>query len=228
LGDTFGIADVMYRSGEALSDMGDYAGAMARFEESLVLFRSVGTRYGVAYVLLNQGSSALGMAQLEQAKELTARSLALFREIGDRRCISNALMQLADVAREQRDYLQAFIQYRESLTAHWELNTRPNIARCLEAMAILARAQGLWDRAARLHGAASALRETMGSVMVPVDRARHNECVAAVRGQLGAETFMACEGEGRAMSLEHAVTYALETRSAGYAGTSRRLPAVGL
>jgi tetratricopeptide (TPR) repeat protein len=213
LGDTFGIADILLRSGESATDLGDYAGAMELLDESLKLSSSLGTDYAVAYVLLHQAEAAIGLGNLEEAKALAGRSLALFQHIDDSRCTAFALMKLADVAREQLDYRQALALYKESLTLHWKLNTRPGMAQCLERMALLACAQGLGERAARLHGAAAALRDAMGSVMAPADRVRYDQSMAVVRGQMEDEAFAAQEAEGRAMSLEQAVTCALEAWS---------------
>jgi len=62
--------------------------------------------------------------------------------------------------------------------------------------------------AARLFGACAAIREASGLLapLFPDDRARN---LAQVRDQLGVD-YTALWNEGRAMTLEHAVAYALE------------------
>ena len=65
------------------------------------------------------------------------------------------------------------------------------------------------ERAARLFGAAEGLREVMGAPLPPADRAGRDRSVAAVRSALGEEAFAAAWAEGRAMSLEAAVAFAL-------------------
>ncbi len=208
--DTFGIADVLYRLGSAATDIGDYPGATVCYEESLDLYRSLGNKYGVAYVLLNQTESAIGMGDLEGARALAVQALALFEELGDRRCIAMVLMHLGDVAREQHDYQQAMACYSESLTLHWKLNVRPGIARCLESMTRLACVQGQGERAARLHGAAAALRGALNAVMPPAERARYDQDLAVARGQMDDQAFATGEAEGQAMSVEQVVEYALQ------------------
>ncbi len=66
------------------------------------------------------------------------------------------------------------------------------------------------ERAARLFGAANALLERSGAVLDEVDQAEHARDVAATRAQLDEATYAAAWAEGRAMTLEHAIAYALE------------------
>ena len=69
---------------------------------------------------------------------------------------------------------------------------------------------GQLEQAARLGGASEALREANDIVIPPIDRAPYEGSVAAVRSQLDEATFAAAWAEGRAMTLEQAVAYALE------------------
>jgi hypothetical protein len=52
--------------------------------------------------------------------------------------------------------------YQESLALLWGVGHKRGIAECLEALAKIARAQGQHKRAARVYGAAEALREAIG------------------------------------------------------------------
>jgi hypothetical protein len=62
----------------------------------------------------------------------------------------------------------------------------------------------------RLLSAASALRISIGSVIDPVDQPEYKNRRSALLTELGEERFAAVWEEGRAMTLERAVTYALE------------------
>jgi len=70
------------------------------------------------------------------------------------------------------------------------------------------------ERAARLFGAAEALRAAAGVPLTPFDRADYDRDVAAIQAQLDNAALKAAWVEGRAMSLEQAVAYALEPISA--------------
>jgi hypothetical protein len=65
-------------------------------------------------------------------------------------------------------------------------------------------------RAARLFGAAAALREAIGAPRPPAFRSYHERNLTAVRGRLGKEAFKKTWAEGQEMTAEQAVKYALE------------------
>ena len=70
--------------------------------------------------------------------------------------------------------------------------------------------KGQAERAARILGAGEALFEAMGVGPQPADQSAADRYVAAVREQLDEATFEAARAEGRAMSQEEAVAYALD------------------
>jgi hypothetical protein len=80
----------------------------------------------------------------------------------------------------------------------------------LEKFAYVAPAHAPPERAARLLGVAEALREALGTPMEPVLRAEYEREVAATRAALGEATFQTLFAEGRAMTLEQGVLYALQ------------------
>ncbi|MDQ5827103.1 MAG: hypothetical protein M3441_23305 [Chloroflexota bacterium] len=83
------------------------------------------------------------------------------------------------------------------------------ILTCLEGLARVALAQGKMERAARLCGAAAALREDRGWLLPPAKRAEHDRTVAAAGEVLGGEVFAAAWAKGHALPLEEAITDAV-------------------
>ena len=79
------------------------------------------------------------------------------------------------------------------------------IALGLEGLAAVVTTQGEQVWAARLWGAAEALREAMGVPIPPVYRAGFERSVAATRLLLGEKAFAAAWAEGRAMTPEQAL-----------------------
>ncbi len=75
----------------------------------------------------------------------------------------------------------------------------------LEGLAQVVALQGeeLW--AARLWGAANALREAIHTPLPPIDCADYERSVAAARGSLGEKAFTAAWSQGRVMSPEQAL-----------------------
>jgi hypothetical protein len=65
-------------------------------------------------------------------------------------------------------------------------------------------------RAARLLGAAAALRDTTGPPVPPIDQAEREQHVSALRAALGEPAFAAAWAEGRRLTPEQAIHVALE------------------
>ena len=83
------------------------------------------------------------------------------------------------------------------------------MARELECLAYIAAAGGLAERAAKLFGAAEALRQSIGTTMTAYERREYDAAVAQLRAGVDAATLEAAWARGRALTLDEAVTYAL-------------------
>jgi len=70
-------------------------------------------------------------------------------------------------------------------------------------------------RAARLFGAAAALRQAIGTLLAPIEQEAHRHQVDRVRQILGEEEFAAAWSEGRVMDLDEAVACAIGHRGCG-------------
>jgi tetratricopeptide (TPR) repeat protein len=184
-------------------------------EQSLALCREIHDDEGIAWSLYDLGHLAFVQSELAQAEQLLAESLALFRGQGNLRGVIRARLSLGHVSRAQGQLMQATAWYRQSLTHQSEhIPMAPWIMPALEGLAGALGMQGRVEHAARLFGAAAALRESSGMPLPPVERAPYEHDVAAVRAQLDEATFAAAWTTGQAMSLEDAVAEALaETQS---------------
>jgi predicted ATPase/DNA-binding SARP family transcriptional activator len=177
-------------------------------EETLVRFRRLGDNEGIAWALISLGSSALYAGDRRRAQALLEESLALSREVGYKEGVAWSLNQLGVLAHREGDHGQATDLLRESLEIHQNLGDRWRTASVLEAMAEALCARGRPEPAARLFGAAEAVREAI-SVPVPLcERADREESISAARDELGEAAFEEASSEGRVMSPEQAVEYA--------------------
>jgi hypothetical protein len=91
---------------------------------------------------------------------------------------------------------------RESVSLARELGNREKIGCALTTLASLASARDDALLAARLFGAAAALRETIGVPMSPAEQALHEQFLARARGQVSEAAWSAAEGAGRAEPLD--------------------------
>jgi DNA-binding CsgD family transcriptional regulator len=99
-----------------------------------------------------------------------------------------------------------------SLTAAQAGGHRPAVAESLELLAGLAAQQESPLEAARLFGAADALREQLGYPRPPVEQPAHAADIALVTTALDPDAFERTRTEGRAMTLDDAVAYASRGR----------------
>jgi hypothetical protein len=139
-----------------------------------------------------------------------AQGLALFQQLKDTKGIPSVLLDWARVASAQGHDSRAQTYYAESLAQFREYIDKQRIPDCIDGLAGLARATGQPARAARLFGAAEALRESAGIPLPPVYRAAYEHALAAVRAQLDEAAFAASWAAGQALSLEQAITEALD------------------
>jgi predicted ATPase/class 3 adenylate cyclase len=209
LGDKRGIAVSLNNLGWMASSQGEYTTARALHEESLTIRRELGDKRGIAVSLNNLGWMASSQGDNAAARVLFEESLTLFRGMGDKYGIANILNGPGNVAREQGDYVAARALYEESLAIFRELGNKPGIAMSLDEHASLDHKEQQVARAARLWGAATSLREAIGSPRAPMEQEKYNKEVAQVRSALGDAAFAAAFEEGRAMTLEEALEYAL-------------------
>jgi predicted ATPase/class 3 adenylate cyclase len=214
LGDKRGIAQSLYGLGQIARDNGDYERATKLYEESLVVSREMGDKYFISNSLHTLGILANYRSDPARAVAFLEESLAIRKEIGDKGSVSQALRSLASVALSQKDYGRAAELYKESLSLQKRVPHKGSVAECFEGLAQAADGQKESERAARLLGAAERLREGLPSP-APRELRKMEQSVTKVRGALGEEVFRMKWAEGRAMTLEQAIEYALTAEDPG-------------
>jgi len=209
LGDEDGSASFLSAVGIVALLQGEHERATALFEETRSLSRERGNKSLMGTALYHLGVVARYQGDYERATAFHSESLAVFREIGDNWNIALPLHGLAVVAFRQSDYERAAAFFTDSLLLCEEVGNRWISEECLEGFARVASATGHYQRAARLFGAAEVLRETLGYHRSRADQAYHDERVASTRAALGSAAFDAALAEGRVLTRERAVEYAL-------------------
>ena len=109
------------------------------------------------------------------------------------------------------DWKRAIARLGESLEVRREIGDKSGCAWCLERLSEVALGQRQAEKAVRLLAAAAALRLSIGSVIDPVDRTEYERMRGSLRSQLSEQRFTAAWDEGRRLTLEQAVAYALES-----------------
>jgi DNA-binding CsgD family transcriptional regulator len=194
---------------------GDYTAARALGEDAVTRLRKVGTWEGGVWlrIALNDigmnsahvGQGARGIALLEEA-------LALVDGTGDRYLagvhwsdLGLAVQATGDETRAERCFIEG-LRLLQSVGGGWYLATSlAGLATCT------IRRDPTW--AARLLGAAEALRERSGQPNWPVERERDERTVLALRTLLGDEVLHHERSQGRSMVLDAVLAKATEAHA---------------
>jgi DNA-binding SARP family transcriptional activator len=174
---------------------GDFDQAVQAANRSLEISRTLGEVEGVVSALIHLGTVARYNNQTERAVALLSEARSLSDGIGFREGIAWTLEQLGLLAADRGD-AEAVTMLRRSLEMHSELRDRWRMSSLLEDLASVALAQDNAARAARLLGAAEAIRDAIGSVLPPAERPQHSSTVAGAEAALGAEAFHTARQQG--------------------------------
>ena len=195
---------------------GDLIRATVLAEEQVRLWNELGERLNIAEALRFLGTLACdqGVYSVAGARFLEARAIA--RKVGVDVDEAEAVLGLARVAQEQGNLAGALTCCREALLlvrARVGAGSYSYAILGLESAAGVAAASGAARRAIRLASAAAAARVAHTSPLAPPDRVRLEQALAPAYEVLGQDAAAAAWAEGRAMSLEQAVAYALDQAS---------------
>jgi predicted ATPase/DNA-binding SARP family transcriptional activator len=209
LGDSHGVAPSLSNLGNVACCEGDYAKARELFTESLSIRRELGDRRAIAASLNDLGTVAYNQGDYDKARSLYVEGLAIFREIGDRAYVANLLTNLGSLSTQHGDYAAARACLSEGVRHVRDLGNKLLACYALEACASLAAAENGQARAGRLWGAAEALREAIGAPLPAPALTELDSTIADAREASGEGAFAAAWAEGRAMTMEQALDYAL-------------------
>ncbi|MDQ5851245.1 MAG: AAA family ATPase [Chloroflexota bacterium] len=209
LGNQEEIASTLFLLGDSVH-LRDPVRATTLLEESLALSRELGDKGAIAFTLHILSGNALLQGDAVQALALEEASLALYRELGNKSQLPWGLKSLGHIALRQGDTARATTCFVESLALCREMESQRGLMYCLVGLAGVAGRQGQPERAARLLGAAEELAAAVYEPPRSGSRIHFERYMAVARAQLDDATWEVAWAEGRAMSLEHAIAYALD------------------
>ncbi len=210
IGVTLGIAQSLFVSGQVKVSLGEFVAARSYFEESLALYRQSGNDWWAAQALNSMGDLARVQGEYSEAQTLYEESLAMFRELRAKTDVPASLHNLGHVAIMRGDLTQAASLFEESLALHRETGNKPGIIESLAGLAGVAGAQKQPERAARLFAASAALQADVSPPAWPAERLAYERNLATARAQLDEHAWSAAWQQGRGMTMDQAVSYALD------------------
>ena len=179
-------------------------------KESLALFRKLNFLPGTTTALTVLGEISRITGDYQAAEDYYRESLKLSRQGGDKKRSAVNLANLASVVLHRGDYQQAEQFEREALEIDVELGIKHYVGLNLTCLAGILAKQGSSMKAAILLGASEKILQTMGVTAQPADQVDLDDYLAVIHEQLNEEQFEAALAEGRKMSYEQAVSYALD------------------
>jgi predicted ATPase/DNA-binding SARP family transcriptional activator len=211
LGNDHIIAQSLWNLGRNETTAGNYSKARSLFEQSLGIWQKLGHEHRMEMILtLNfLGDLAFQQGDLEEAKAVYQESVSAFKEIRDQNFLAYAVRHLGQVACRQGEFEKAVLLCGESLSLNQSLKDERGVISCLSAFAGIAVARSKGVSASRLFGAVEALLGMRNIRLLPVDQMEFDHYVSTLRSQVAFETLDQAWAEGRAMTFEQGMEFAL-------------------
>jgi predicted ATPase/class 3 adenylate cyclase len=219
LGDRSEIANALYNASFAYAmptsvdtdDTDPDGRGLALIEEALAMYRELGDEGGQGNALWAAGNRLYFRRQHAEAVDKFERALEIFRRSDDRTMETWALHMLGTTLIRAGDIVRAREAITEAMQRFQAAGDAAGVTLVLDDFSALAVVGGDLPRAARLRGAARNLtRETGATLATVVDGWFEAFDRPGVRSALSPEDLERYEKEGATMSLDDAVSYALE------------------
>ena len=161
--DPMDLRNLLTIGGMVAMCQGRYTDALEPFHQCIRICRPLGLSWQLATSHLNLGTALLHAGRTDAAEATLREGLRLYRELGDEIFAARVTNVLAQASLVRQDIKGAKAFACEALMVVAEQTERQGIAEGLETLAAVAAARNEPDRAARLGGAAAAIRDTIAS-----------------------------------------------------------------
>ena len=205
------IANTLMVSGMVLTDEQNFAAARSTLEESMALFQEMGDTWGYAVAKMVLGYAAVKKDDRATALMLIQEALMAFRDLGDQYFQSVCLSQTGNLRAKNGDWDDGLTELRESLRLSRELGSKYEIAAGLLRLAQTEQHLGQPAGAVRLYCAARNIYDSLGAWSQQEDL-RLEKYLTTCRLALSESEFAEAMEQGRAMTREQAIAYALESQ----------------
>jgi DNA-binding CsgD family transcriptional regulator len=208
LGEERRTATVLREIGRLSIEVGDWERARAFLEQSLKLERQSGNDHGIAMTRTFLGMLALLTGERSLARSHLEESLRVLQRLGGTNEIKKCLFFLGQLSCDGGDYAAARTRFTEIMEGDIR-QYRWAVPCLLESYARLAAEEGRPARALRLGGAAAMLYPAIGTTLGPAYQDYLKRCWESAWQVLSEEEGAAAFEEGKAMTMEEALAYAL-------------------
>ena len=209
LSDARGTAAALSAFALYVLEAGDVSTAEKLAAEAAQLAEPLRDRRLTAHVRHTQAGLATAARNYAMSFDLDHESHGLYRELGDVWMQAITEWGVGVSAIVLGKFEEARAHFAKCLQAGLDLGNRTGVPYPIEAFAALAVAEHQHERAARLLGAAESMRAGSGMAQEPAYHPALRAIFAEAAGALASAPAVAARREGRAMSADEAIAFAL-------------------
>jgi predicted ATPase/DNA-binding SARP family transcriptional activator len=207
LGHLSGIAMCLMDLAALMIDTGDFSSVKPLLEESRMMYRQLGNQAMETWILFLYGRLAFWQGDYQRANTYFEQCITLYEKVG----VSWSFwvrIQMAYVFLRQGDIVQARETFEISLR---QVQSENGLIYAIEGIASLHVNQRQHERGARLYAWADARRDKIGDRRPGMEQADFERDLAVIHAKLEEAEFAKFSAEGRAMTVEQAIEFALNT-----------------
>lgn len=209
LGDQGSASEALHFLGDALWADGAATEALAAYEEGMRLAQATERTFTLVELRAHLGMLAFGRGDVPAARRIIEDVLPAAERLGNPWLRGIASLLVALVARAEGDHLGAQRVLQRGIALLGDLGDRFGLLLTLLLLAATCADLKHAESALRLHGAAEAAFDRIGSAPPPPMRNAVSRSIEAAKAALPAEAAASAYAAGRAMSIEAAIAYAL-------------------
>ena len=212
LGDARTTATALRNLGLLENINGNYTKARMFLEQSLEIWREIGPsgKTGSTWTLIFLGDVALNHSHPEWARSLYEETVQILKELGDLNFLAYSVRRLAQLYWQEGHNYQAISQLQESLNLNREVADPRGIIACLAGFAAVALRQEQYQRAVQLMGAVESQLAALSIRLLYMDKLEYERNLTLLGSTMDQETFAKFWGQGKGMTLEETIAFALE------------------
>jgi tetratricopeptide (TPR) repeat protein len=206
--DKHGLANALLGMSLIISFLEGDEKAKDLIDEAIKLHEEENDEWGLAAALNILCWLHIALEDYGSAEDFERASMMTHR-VGDELGIAMSMSNMAEYKIHHGEITEAKDLLRRAFPLYRELRMRDSTAFALETVAKISAAEGKRDVAARLLGAAEHLRESVGVPIWGTARERHEGAISRLRDEMGEEAFHEAWSDGRSLTFDEAIDWAL-------------------
>lgn len=188
---------------------GDYQESEKYVALAQATMKAGAIRIQSGFLNMGLGIGARSQGRFDVAQRHFEEGLRIFKHIGHKGMIAAMTSEIAHTKRAMGNYTEAKQTYRETIKVFQDYGNRPSVAHQLECFAMIAIVEEEPQRAAKLFGAADAIREVTGHKRTDEEEAEEAQFMSRLHTMLPEAEFNALWAEGKSITMEQAIQFAL-------------------